>query len=84
MTKVGRFLSLHAGHGSINYTAMYYGGPYLFEKITSSRYLGGGPNVLEGPIFSSIHYGGSIFRNLVPADYRGSKSFRGGPNFTVK
>ena len=29
---------------------MYYGGPYLFEKITSSRYLGGGPNVLEGPI----------------------------------
>ena len=47
-----------------------YGGPYLFEKITSSRYLGGGPNVLEEPIFSSIHYGGSISlrKKKVPAD----------------
>ena len=66
---------------------MYYGGPYLFEKITPSRYLGGGPNILEGGIYSSIRYGGSIFlwKKVRSGRYiGGSKCFRGGPNFIVK
>ena len=67
---------------------MYYGGPYLFERITSSKYLGGCSHVLEGPIFSSIHYGGLSHISLKKIKFRqisrGSKCFGGGPNFTVK
>ena len=60
---------------------MYYGGPYLFEKITSSRYLGGGPNVLEGPICSSIQ-GPYFFEKIkFPQIYRGVQMFQRGSKF---
>ena len=69
---------------------MYYGGPYLFEKITSGRYLGPGPNVSEGPIFTLWRVHMSLkFRQIsrgVEMFLRGSKFYSkissGGPYFS--
>ena len=82
---MGRFPSLHAGHGSINYTTrIIYGVPHLFEKITSSRYLGGGPNVLEGSIFTLWRVHISLKKIKIRQMYRGVQMFQRGSTFYSK